>query len=256
MGSIIYKIKNLLKCNQRYNHYFLHNTTNDPITKNIKINKITTWNIQELFCYCYKGNKINNIINKINSFESDIICLQEVFESSSITKIIKNNDVKNTYPYYLSGSLANRFIFGETSGLLVLSKYPIIFHKFSQFKQSTIPDIFASKGALYFSIGDYNFITTHLQSECPRIAKNQLHDILNISPFNKKTILLGDLNFDTPCYEIGVPDKYTTITHPSSFRILDHIISVHTDIHLNVHAQSIDLYNCTDHFPVHAIIKN
>ena len=42
------------------------------------IKKIITWNVQELWWYCYKGNKINNIINYIVNSDSDVICLQEV----------------------------------------------------------------------------------------------------------------------------------------------------------------------------------
>ena len=45
---------------------------------NEHIKKFTSWNVQELWWYCYKGNKINNIINYISNSDSDVICLQEV----------------------------------------------------------------------------------------------------------------------------------------------------------------------------------
>ena len=276
MSAIIYKFKQLIKFNQIYNHVFrnqngLFSVENIPGTsnffrkdvmnldivkkKNNTLNKITTWNIQELFWYCYKGDKINNIIQKLNEFDSEVICLQEVFENKTFDLIINNHSLKQKYPYFLSGTLANRFLVGEHSGLLVLSKYPIVFKQFTQFHQTTIPDILACKGALYFSIGDYNFISTHLQSACTLIARRQLHNIILNSPFKNKTILLGDLNFEFPHEELCLNQNNNKITHMCSSSILDHIISIHEDIPLNIEVDYFDLNQCSDHWPVHAYLK-
>ena len=95
MDAILYKIKQLLKCKQCYYHtclssngpfslYKIPNTINyicDPIynisqirllkfKKKSKIKSITSWNIQELFWHCYKGEKINKILNYILSSKS------------------------------------------------------------------------------------------------------------------------------------------------------------------------------------------
>jgi endonuclease/exonuclease/phosphatase family metal-dependent hydrolase len=285
MRPIFYKLRQLYRCNQNYKHHFKSNkgvftvikkeNTNNFIkpavyklnsinygrciepfyeNQNIDINlkKITTWNVQELFWYCYKGNKINNIIDHIKQFDSDIICLQEVFESYSFELIVNNKYLKERYPFYLTGTQANRFIIGENSGLLVLSKYPIKFHQFTQFHQTTFPDILACKGALYFSVGDTNFITTHLQSECPRIAKRQLHYILNESPFTKKTILLGDLNINDACDELGLCTNNNMITHLWSSSKLDYILNITNDVQLDIDIDHFSLENCSDHWPVHA----
>lgn len=272
MNAIIYKIKQLASWNQYYKHIFrnnngIFNVEKIPGTSNYifpqsyfdsssyNINKITTWNIQELFWYCYKGNKIHNIINKLISFNSEIICLQEVFEQHSFNQIINNPILKQKYPFFLSGTLANRFIIGENSGLLVLSKYPIQFRQFTQFHRTTIPDLLACKGAIYFSVGDLNFITTHLQSGCPLIAKRQLHNIILNSPFKKKTILLGDLNFQTPYKELCIPKNNYKITHLDSSSILDYILSLQEDVCFKISVDYFNLFDCSDHYPVHAFLK-
>ena len=66
-----------------------------------EIRKVTTWNVQELWWYCYKGNKIQNIINYINNCDSDVICLQEVFEPKSFWLIVNNDVIFKKYPYFL-----------------------------------------------------------------------------------------------------------------------------------------------------------
>ena len=86
--------------------------------KESKIKSITSWNIQELFWHSYKGEKINNILNYILSSKSDVICIQEAFEIPTLDAIIFNKEIKKKFPYFLTGSLANRFIVGENSGLI------------------------------------------------------------------------------------------------------------------------------------------
>ena len=145
--------------------------------------RIATWNIQELWWYSYKGNKLKKIKHYIREKELDLICLQEVFERKTIDGIIGDRRIRERYPYYLTGSLKNAYYLGENSGLLVLSKYPITFGGFSPFKESRVPDSLAYKGALYFRVGQLNFITTHLQSEATLIARPQLAKIINEMPF-------------------------------------------------------------------------
>ena len=220
---------------------------------NEHIKKFTSWNVQELWWYCYKGNKINNIINYISNSDSDVICLQEVFEPRSMWLIVNDYNVFKKYPYFLSGDMHNRFLIGENSGLLVLSKKPIIFHQFTPFMKSSCPDFYAAKGALYFSIDNYNFITTHLQSSNCSLACAQLKFILNKSPFNSKVILLGDLNTSDPFTTMGVDTNLQKHTHDSGC-LLDHIIPVYNDIVMNVDVDYINLENLSDHYPVNGEI--
>ena len=83
---------------------------------------IVTWNIQGLFYFMYK-KKQDNIIRELHNFDQDIICLQEVFEDSLKELIIY--ELGGKYPYYLLGNVDKRYIIGDDSGLLVLSKFKI-----------------------------------------------------------------------------------------------------------------------------------
>ena len=229
-----------------------------------KIKKITTWNIQELWWFCYNNKKINNIIQYLENCDSDVICLQEVFEEKSLWKIVNSSKIIEKYPYYLTGNMCKRFIIGENSGLLVLSKYPILFKQFTPFNKSKCPDFYASKGALYFTICDFNFITTHLQSSCPDLAYKQLDYIVQNSPFSlsENTILLGDLNVENPFVPLDVRCNNIIRTHDSNM-ILDHIIplkscrrgNINVDVSVDVSVDDIDLTNISDHYPVHAVLS-
>ena len=266
-GDISLIKKNNLKCSGGSNNlvpseYFNNYQKGLFTSKKGKLNKITTWNVQELWWYCYKGNKINNIIRYLENCDSDVICLQEVFEEKSLWRIINSSKIIERYPYYLSGDMRKRFLIGENSGLLVLSKYPILFKQFTPFMKSKCPDFYAAKGALYFTVCDVNFITTHLQSCCANLAYKQLDFIINESPFDasEKTILLGDLNVDNPFKPLGVDRNNVVHTHDSG-QILDHIIALPSggqkntgDINVEVSVHNIDLTNISDHYPVHGKI--
>lgn len=274
MNAILYKIYQLLKCNQVFNYCcnssygfislqydrFQNNLVPDIIydkyqtkiynNKTLKsVNTICTWNIQELWWYSYKGHKINNIIKYILNSQHDVLCLQEVFEPLVQKTILSNSKIRKKYPYFLTGDLYNKFVVGENSGLMVLSSQPILFKQFTPFIKSNLPDLFASKGALYFTIGEINFITTHLQSNNTIIAMSQLNYIINSSPFTTKTILLGDLNIPDPYIVLNVPECSKKHTHDSGRR-LDHIISLHADINLNTNVDYIDIKNTSDHWPL------
>jgi len=277
MHAVLYKFKQLLKCKQSYYHnclssngpfslYKVQSTINyicDPVydikqrkllNTGIEINSVTSWNIQELFWHCYKGEKINKILNYILSSESCVICIQEAFEIPTLDAIIFNEDIKSKYPYFLTGSLANRFIIGENSGLLVLSKHPIIFKQFTPFHKTTWPDGFASKGALYFSTGGLNFINTHLQSDDSAIAYLQLKQILSENPFLDNTFLIGDLNLECPQIFTNTFINNTQITHKDTKTILDHIININQDIDFTVCVDN-NIIQCSDHYPLVATIN-
>ena len=50
--------------------------------------------------------------------------------------------------------MKSKYLFGENSGLLVLSNQPIQYVKFEPLLPYEFPDSFASKGILYFSVGE------------------------------------------------------------------------------------------------------
>lgn len=120
--AILYKVRNLIQMKQFATSFCMSSRGNIPLglghrgppdrsleeqigdTQSLpKVKKIITWNTQELWWYCYKGSKINNIIDYLIQSDADVICLQEVFEVSSIYKIIYEIRIHRVFPYFLTG---------------------------------------------------------------------------------------------------------------------------------------------------------
>ena len=166
--------------------------------------KVISWNIQGLFIYS-KLLKINNLAQCIKFLDADVICLQECFSNHIKYKLI--NNLNKIYPYALSGNLTKKFIIGEDSGLMVLSKYPIKRIHFEHFKYSCSIDSLSNKGFLVFNILGLNFINTHLQCNYNNKIKpdnnicyyqfKQLLNYINQNEFIKNNFLLvGDFNLN------------------------------------------------------------
>lgn len=210
--------------------------------------KIISWNVQSLFFYTTE-TRLKNVIKNILDFDADLICLQEVFEDNIKTEIIKG--VNHIYPYYLLGNTVKKCKLGEDSGLLVLSKYNINYKGEKKIDNCVMPDNFCEKSILYFSIKDYNFITTHLQSGDYEISKNQIMDISYDSPF-KEYILLGDLNNFEADKIMNVECNNTVKTWENV--ILDYILPINFKKELKVNVINIDITSVTDHLPIMAEI--
>ena len=270
MNAILSKLSELIHCNQvAHNHCISSNGIIDLHFKNgcfisdhifdmyqtkrysnSTIHNICTWNIQELWWHSYSGCKINNILYYILNSEYDVLCLQEVFDPHILNTILSHPNIQAKYPHFITGNMRSKFIVGENSGLLVLSSHPILFKQFTPFIHSILPDSFASKGALYFVIGEINFIVTHLQSNDTSIAIRQLKYVIDNSPFTANTILLGDLNIPDPYSTLDLPRGIKIHTHESGLP-LDHIISLQNDIPVSsIYVDYIDIKNTSDHWPV------
>lgn len=258
------KLKNLMGCRQVLRHNILYNGRSVPLRdirclgevpgKDVfRVKKVMTWNIQELFWYLSPG-KLDNVLNYLLASDCDVICLQEVFESNSLERIINDVELRKKFPFFATGDLRSKYILGEGSGLLVLSVYPIRLSRFVPLAGMEFPDSFASKGILYFAVGGCNFATTHLQSENQKLAGYQLLYLLYHSPFGRDFILLGDLNHEQAERVLRVSRTNTFITHESN-RILDYILPL-GDRKVRVHRDSIDLTNCSDHYPLIGVFED
>ncbi len=215
-----------------------------------KVNSIISWNIQGLFYYMY-DEKIQNILYTLNNMESDVICLQEVFEDDLKEIIIK--DLSYKYPYYLLGNRDKKYYLGEDSGLLVLSKYKINFVKevLLPFIHCT-PDKFSNRSVIYFQIGDINLSTTHLQSSNERISEKNIHLMLHESPF-QQYILTGDLNHNQAEDIIQVNNNNTIRTWGDN-QILDYILPLNIPHTLLTNVIDMNITNISDHWPIRSII--
>ncbi len=213
-------------------------------------NSFISWNIQELFLYT-NTNKVNNIINRLKTFVADIICLQEVFEDKTRKIIIEQ--LKENYPFYLSGNNKKKYIVGENSGLLILSKFPIEFVNELPLQNLCLPDSMAFKTIMYFKVGNLNFATSHLQSIYEDISKKQLYNIIDKSPF-KKFILIGDLNNENVFDLLNIKSNNSCKTCENS--ILDYIIPINYNLNINVKKIEIEIENTSDHYPIIGKIKS
>lgn len=233
-----------------------------PLTNSYNINikdkptRILTWNTQGVFFHINK-QRINNIITSIKSFNVvDIICLQEVFDNTCKERLIY--ELKYIYPYYLLGNINKRYIVGEDSGLLILSRYPIQFEKEVILDEYIFPDRMANKSILYFKVGCLNLVTGHLQSnnmfDNTDISTRQIKMIKEKSPFSSY-IITGDLNHNDTHHILNVPKNNFTRTW-GSHDILDYIIPInYNHITLNVSVIDIDITTISDHYPLQAELK-
>lgn len=256
------KIYNLLCGNQTIHKTYLHNgiarALLNPLNVTLlkrPIKKIMSWNIQELFLYS-NPRKLNNILEYLKNSDCDVICLQEVFEISSLERILYNKEILKKYPFSITGCMRSKYIFGENSGLLVLSNQPIQYVKFEPLLPYEFPDSFASKGVLYFIVGDKNFATTHLQSDNELIAAQQMRIAQDSSPFGSDFILLGDLNH-------GTADRYLRCEKNNYSRtsddntIIDYILPMNPSYcNMNVVVDNISIKNMSDHWPLIGTFKD
>lgn len=148
--------------------------------------KIATWNINE--CVGITTNldnqetadvintkNIDEIIDKINEYDFDVICFQEyptyISKKISLTDMIIN---KTNLKYFVENNTYNSFLFnGGKVGVSIFSKYEIkdsyktLFFNPKLVKQSSNGDIYHSfdKGIIKAVIGvdgnDYTIITGH-----------------------------------------------------------------------------------------------
>tara|TARA_Y100000817_G_C16741610_1_gene492716 strand:+ start:33 stop:914 length:882 start_codon:yes stop_codon:yes gene_type:complete len=210
-----------------------------------------TWNIQCLFFYV-SPKKTDNLIRELRKLKCDFICLQEVFEDSIKSKLI--SELNDIYPYYLLGNTKKKYKVGEDSGILVLSKYNIVFNSEYVYENPVSVDRIAGKGILYFSIGRYNFATSHTQADDYKVSSEQVKEIYRRSPFDN-FIILGDLNNQDVYNILNIKSNNNKKTHDDG--IIDYIVPInYKHLQMNVVVIPLDIDNITDHKPLYAMIKN
>ena len=170
----------------------------------------------------YKDSRLQDFLEKLNNF--DIICFQELFTTLNDRKHrMIREAAKVGLKYYLSSkvpSLISQYL--VDSGLLILSRYPIVENDYYEYFINISGDAVGSKGALYSKIkinNKYLFLfNTHLQSTyfsdsqknidfTIQIRTSQTEELINFV-YNKLLIIpreevkkgliliVGDLNID------------------------------------------------------------
>lgn len=170
--------------------------------------KILTWNIAALprliNLFGNPSDRINGIIKYLKEVDADIICLQEVFDNKILEKIVTQ---MKSYVISYPKKKGKGFI---SSGLIVLTKMPILSSQFEIFTDSIGENSYAEKGVLVSQIarGDFSqkifLLNTHLNANpmftlstlSPNvIRKSQLLTLAKLLK-NKSDfyIICGDLN--------------------------------------------------------------
>lgn len=188
--------------------------------------KIVSYNICALPYYINilgnPNNRINDIIEFIKKINADILCLQEVFDNSIRAKII--NAYKSTYEFYYSGKSS---FYKMNSGLLTLSKFPIIYRKSVPFQNLSGEDYLSNKGVDYITISidkvgypsKMTILNTHLNADaffslrvlCLSTRMKQIRQIISIlNKINNTVVLCGDFNTD---FNIELMEQYNNIIH-------------------------------------------
>lgn len=181
-----------------------YNAQNDTI-------KIASWNIQMIpriyasfTKLARKKQKVRTpkIIQYLNSTNFDIIVLQEVFDKSISNKF--KTDLKIKYPYCLMPQKEG-YTLKLSSGVMILSKYPLELVKHVVFNVSKKSDKGAQKGCSLIKININNkkvFLAgTHLDSKSnnSRSLQYQITNDKILKPYINDSIPLliaGDFNTD------------------------------------------------------------
>lgn len=145
-------------------HYTIHqNTVQEPVSSNADELKVLTYNIYALPMVASKiSERLAELPNHVKGY--DVILMQEAFASSRTGML---NQLAQQYPYQTHipvGSGYNLF----DSGLVIVSRYPIVKTAQMIYPDCTGTDCFADKGVLYAEIikngKAYHVTSTHTAS--------------------------------------------------------------------------------------------
>lgn len=269
--GLLFKIYNICSRKNKTNTIIKPDVINLNNKQSIKI---VSYNINGLFAHYNHTNYVHiskYIRNLFLNEDVDIICLQELWEKNIYDLIINNLQDLNLFISQPPTNL--KYCIGEHSGLLTISKYPIILSDFEKYEKLNFTCAMTNKGFQYIVIkinNDYiPLINTHLQSSSNKwnlqyqnVVVNQINLIKDyLIKFNiKNCIILGDLNlkenfmntflnnnseFDTPY------DYKNLITFPSDNELLDYFL-FYNDI-FNDKICDFKIHNnifYSDHFPI------
>jgi len=156
---------------------------------------LLTWNINQ-WPTALSGHRNRRRLDIVRRFvrDFDIVCLQEAWSATS-----QELCWEHRYHYLDDG----RSAFGFGSGLLTLSRFPVVSSRFVRYAAAAIPDSMASKGISLATLrvpgqGVVHVINTHLQARFwPGVRKRQMRELdrfVEQRCADTTTLLAGDLN--------------------------------------------------------------
>lgn len=168
----------------------------------------------------WKEERLEDFCSIIHDY--DIVCLQEMFGTFNNRKqtLIRAATMAGFFFFIDSSSPDFLSKYMVDGGLLILSRFPIVSHCYSQFRYGVVADSLAEKGILYAKISIKNtylhVFTTHLQASYNdsgernylisfKTRMDQIKQVnyimtnILIKEYNKsqdKVLLVGDFNVD------------------------------------------------------------
>ena len=231
--------------NKSYNniHTYTYDYTESP-------KKIISWNVNEILCYSTPNSR-EKITEHLKHFNCDIICLQGLYNDYSRKYII--NELKHLYQYYISGDLYKNYLLLEHSGLFIISKFPITFHKFIPY-DTEFPDNLVNKGILYVTINNINMVLTDSPYYNDKYYEKYLNTITIKCPF-KEYIIVGTLQHTTAHDVFNIECNNKMYTNRNK-EISDYILSLYSSLKLNINIRHIDINHISHNYPLIATIEN
>jgi len=155
-----------------------------------------------------KDHRINHLLKNIGKLDYDVIVLQEVFVLNlfgfpvgfDLREQIIKEAKKHGYTYHITGDTPPS-VFGQTSGLVVLSKYPIT--KGVERRWYKVNDFGTGKGFLHATIKvndeEVHVFNVHLDAHYPATRRLQLQELTTkfLPPLSNRIIVAGDFNLST-----------------------------------------------------------
>lgn len=155
-----------------------------------------------------KDHRITHFLKNLSRLNFDVVLLQEVFVLNlfgytvglDLREQIIQEAKAHGYAHHMKGDTPPS-VFGQTSGLLILSKHPIVqgverrWYKFTDFG--------TGKGFLHVTIRvqdeDVHIFNVHLDAHYPELRQEQIRELCNkfLPPLNNKVIIAGDFNIAT-----------------------------------------------------------
>ncbi|WP_330924321.1 endonuclease/exonuclease/phosphatase family protein [Candidatus Sororendozoicomonas aggregata] len=175
------------------------------------------------------NSRISYMIKSDTLKHADILSFEEAWDKKIRDKLIAG--FKKEYPYSYSPIPRHSYLKPLYSGLLILSKYPIVkkyFLNYQDHQRLVNADYFSNKGAAFVRIKKggrfYNIIATHVQSGGDKKAIAARHE--EFSLIRKHIINNRDLNISSSNPLILVGDLNTDFYEKSDFSILKDALSL------------------------------
>jgi endonuclease/exonuclease/phosphatase family metal-dependent hydrolase len=201
-------------------HYTIHqNTVQEPVSSSADELKVLTYNVYALPMVASKiSERLAELPNHLNGY--DVIMMQEAFASSRTSML---NQLAQQYPYQTHipvGSGYNLF----DSGLVIVSRYPIVKTAQLIYPDCTGTDCFADKGVIYAEIikngKAYHVTSTHTASfdtdearALRQVQFKQIRQLINQQniPSFDAVLMGGDFNVNKFLWPQDYQDMLTNL---------------------------------------------